>query len=73
MPSSAIQATNSAIHVKMLENYSCVANDDKNSDVSKARHHGSYQFFTLGQWKRQNLEEELLNMELHLQFDTLIS
>ena len=46
MSSSAIQAANSAVRTKMLESSSRVANDDENSDVSKARHRGSYQFFT---------------------------
>ena len=46
MPSSAIQAANSAVHAKMLESGSRVADADDEDDSSKARRRGGYQYFT---------------------------
>ena len=46
MPSSAIQAANSAVRAKMLESDSRVTDADDEDDSSKARCRGGYQYFT---------------------------
>jgi len=61
MPSSAMQAANSAMRAKMLESGSRVTDADDEDDSSKARRRGGYQY--LLQWKRLSMEEELLSVD----------